>query len=72
MIAVGGWNAGKERFQKMSSTAENRKKFIESTMTFMENHNLDGFDLDWEYPTAADKDNFSTLLKVRVGRQMTL
>ena len=66
MIAVGGWNAGIARFQKMSSTAANRKKFIDSSLAFMENHNLDGFDLDWEYPTATDKDNFSILLKVKV------
>ena len=63
--AIGGWNASTSRFQRMSSTNANRATFINSLIAHMQTHSLDGFDLDWEYPTAADKNNLSALLRVR-------
>ena len=64
MIAIGGWDAGTERFQKMAGSQSNRQTFINSLVTFMEKYGLDGFDLDWEFPTVNDKDNLSHLLQV--------
>lgn len=36
----------------MASTEDNRRKFIKSLMELFETFNLDGVDLDWEYPEA--------------------
>jgi chitinase len=36
----------------MASSKENRAKFINSLMDLLETFDLDGVDLDWEYPVA--------------------
>ena len=70
MIACGGWGA--DGFSDMAHTAENRKKFVESVVAFNAEYELDGLDIDWEYPaipaagTGArpeDKQNFTLLMK---------
>ncbi|EUC34226.1 glycoside hydrolase family 18 protein [Bipolaris zeicola 26-R-13] len=59
-VSVGGWSfndPGKyqQAFSIMSSTAANRKKFIDNLIKFMETYGFDGMDMDWEYPTADDR-----------------
>jgi chitinase len=70
MIACGGWGA--DGFSDMAHTAENRKKFVQSVLDFNTEYQLDGLDIDWEYPgipaanTGArpeDKQNFTLLMK---------
>ena len=70
MIACGGWGA--DGFSDMAHTAENRKKFVQSVLDFNAEYQLDGLDIDWEYPgipaanTGArpeDKQNFTLLMK---------
>ncbi len=70
MIACGGWGA--DGFSDMAHTAENRQKFVASASAFIEEYQLDGLDIDWEYPcipaagTGArdeDKQNFTSLMK---------
>ncbi|WP_422081325.1 glycoside hydrolase family 18 protein [Ulvibacterium sp.] len=70
MIACGGWGA--DGFSDMAHTAENRKKFVQSVLDFNRKYELDGLDIDWEYPaipaanTGArpeDKQNFTLLMK---------
>lgn len=70
MIACGGWGA--DGFSDMAHTAENRRKFVESVIEFNTKYDLDGLDIDWEYPaipaakTGArpeDKQNFTLLMK---------
>lgn len=70
MIACGGWGAG--GFSDMAHTAENRRKFVQSAVEFIDEYQLDGLDIDWEYPgipaagTKArpeDKQNFTMLMK---------
>jgi len=48
MLACGGWGAG--GFSDMASTAEGRTKFVQSTIKMIEEYQLDGIDMDWEYP----------------------
>lgn len=70
MIACGGW--GSKGFSDMSYSPENRIKFVKSVVDFIKKYDLDGLDIDWEYPcipaanTKArpeDKQNFTFLMK---------
>ncbi|MEM9143053.1 MAG: glycosyl hydrolase family 18 protein, partial [Bacteroidota bacterium] len=69
MVACGGWGA--DGFSDMAHTAGNRYKFVQSAVDFIEHYQLDGLDIDWEYPaipaanTGArpeDKQNFTLLM----------
>ncbi|KNG45018.1 glycoside hydrolase family 18 protein [Stemphylium lycopersici] len=59
-IAVGGWamnDPGPYRtaFSDMAASEANQDNFFDSLLTFMRRYNLDGVDLDWEYPVAEDR-----------------
>ncbi len=71
VISVGGWLGG-GGFSDMVLTPESRAVFEQSAMDFLEKYDLDGIDIDWEYPGQAgpgnrfrpeDKQNFSALLE---------
>ena len=71
MVACGGWG-GSGGFSEMTRSADNRKKFVESTIRFIREFNLDGLDIDWEYPgmegignpnIPEDKENFTSLMR---------
>lgn len=46
------------------SSAQNRNTFIQSAIQMTLKHKFNGFDIDWEYPEAEDKEIFATLLQV--------
>lgn len=47
LLSVGGWGA---RGFAAAATAENRAIFIRSALQVIAQYQLDGIDLDWEYP----------------------
>ncbi len=49
LVSVGGWTWS-GGFSDVALTPESRAKFIESAVAFLRRHNLDGLDIDWEYP----------------------
>ena len=54
-ISIGGWSIGDgggddSRFHKMAQSKEERNYFITETMQLVSDYNLDGVDVDWEYP----------------------
>ncbi|WLT31244.1 glycosyl hydrolase family 18 protein [Geothrix sp. PMB-07] len=49
LVSVGGWTWS-GGFSDASLTAESRKVFVESAMAYVDRHDLDGLDVDWEYP----------------------
>lgn len=70
MIACGGWGA--DGFSDMALTEESRTTFIQSARNFIEKYQLDGMDMDWEYPGISgagtkarpeDTENFTQLMK---------
>lgn len=48
-IAVGGWGWD-EQFEQMAASAESRTVFVQNLKAFVEEYQLDGVDMDWEYP----------------------
>lgn len=70
ILSIGGWSAG--GFSEAAFTQEGRQLFAETACDIIKKYNLDGLDIDWEYPSndqagiAAhpnDKQNFTLLLK---------
>lgn len=70
MFSVGGWGSG--GFSVMSSRESTRKEFADSCLEFIKKHELNGIDVDWEYPcldwgnidaSPDDKHNFTLLLR---------
>jgi chitinase len=69
LISVGGWGA--DGFSDSALSDESRARFADSVARLIARHQLDGVDIDWEYPgladagirsRAEDKQNFTALL----------
>ena len=86
MIACGGWG-GCAGFSDMANDPKLRQGFVNSTIDFITEYNLDGTDMDWEYPgmrgagntfRKEDTQNFTALMKElregldATGKEMTL
>lgn len=52
-------------FVTMATSATSRTKFVNNVVAFAKNNNLDGVDLDWEYPSTSNgsADNYILLVK---------
>jgi len=50
LISVGGWTGDTKEFYLMAEKPESRATFINSVIEFFEQTNIDGVDLDWEFP----------------------
>ena len=51
-LALGGWNDSKgDKYSRLVNNPDARRKFIEHVIGFIEKHDFDGLDLDWEYPS---------------------
>jgi GH18 family chitinase len=61
LIAVGGWGWDKE-FETLAADPANRAKLAKRVAEFCATYQLDGVDIDWEYPNAgASAENFAAL-----------
>ena len=56
LVSVGGWTWSKG-FSDAVLTPERRQRFVQSAVVFVRRHDLDGFDVDWEYPGLPGDDN---------------
>ncbi len=70
LVSVGGWTWS-GGFSDAVLTKESRQRFVESAIDFVRRHDLDGFDVDWEYPglpgygnvnRPEDKKNFTAVM----------
>ena len=70
LLSIGGWGAS--NFSEMAADDTHRKNFCINCLEVVEKYNLDGIDLDWEYPTSSsagisssldDTRNFNYLVK---------
>ncbi|MGK0185907.1 MAG: GH18 family chitinase [Verrucomicrobiales bacterium] len=64
-IAIGGWNGGNDRaFEELAASQETRRTFVSETMKLVKAYDLDGVDMDWEYPDAGtSSENFLSLMR---------
>lgn len=69
-LSVGGWGRG--NFSEMAASDKYRKAFAEDCARTVKSLNIDGIDIDWEFPTNSsagisaspdDKANFTLLMK---------
>ncbi|WP_199097069.1 glycoside hydrolase family 18 protein [Dyella sp. ASV21] len=79
IVSIGGWGA--DYFSDVAATEAGRERMADSVAALIEKHDVDGVDLDWEYPTLPgpgishrpeDKRNFSLLLEALRARLDTL
>jgi len=71
LVSVGGWQWS-NNFSDMALTKASRNIFVASVADYIERHQLDGLDVDWEYPGQAgstdhfrpeDRRDFTLLLR---------
>ncbi|WP_187471106.1 glycoside hydrolase family 18 protein [Luteimonas viscosa] len=70
LLAIGGWGA--DHFSEAAATPDARRTFADTAVALVRTHDLDGLDIDWEYPalpgpgishSPADRDTFPLLLQ---------
>lgn len=63
LISVGGWGWDDE-FEALASDNDRRARFVAGVVNFVLEYQLDGADIDWEYPDAgASSANFVSLMQ---------
>lgn len=55
LVAVGGWTLSSP-FSDVALTRQSRQRFARSVVAFLRQYELDGIDLDWEYPVKGGKE----------------
>ncbi|CAG9772355.1 unnamed protein product [Ceutorhynchus assimilis] len=68
LASMGGWNEGSKNYSIVAANATLRSNFIKSVLKYVQDNDFDGFDFDWEYPTARgglaeDVENYIILLQ---------
>ncbi|RUS21429.1 chitinase [Endogone sp. FLAS-F59071] len=71
ILTFGGWT-GSYTFSSIAAAPDRRQQFVTNALNFIDQFDLDGIDIDWEYPgaegntndfdAASDADNFLLLL----------
>jgi len=72
IVSLGGWG-GCKTCSDVFNTENGRREFAQSTLKLLKTYNVDGLDLDWEYPSLEsvaghqylpeDRQNFTFLVK---------
>ena len=69
-ISIGGWSVGDgggddSRFHRIAADPEERNLFVVKTMQLVRRFNLDGVDMDWEYPDIENRSAEDNVLLMR-------
>lgn len=59
LLFIGGWGKNADGFSEMAKNADKRALFCSECVRICNEYNLDGVDLDWEYPTYSAKSYLS-------------
>ena len=64
LIAVGGWTDSRlPKWPKMLASPSLRSGFVTAAVQFVQKYGFDGLDLDYEFPTPADKPHFTAWVR---------
>lgn len=70
-IAIGGWNDGNDSgFESLAANSGTRTTFVNNVANFVNQYNLDGVDIDWEYPDPGTSGNNYTALMSQLSTAM--
>ncbi|MBT6579556.1 MAG: glycoside hydrolase family 18 protein [Cellvibrionales bacterium] len=62
-VLVGGWNDGDDSaFETLAASLATRTQFVTSVIALLQLHDIDGVDLDWEFPSGIESGKNFTLL----------
>ncbi len=75
LIAVGGWDIGDgggndSRFTQLAASASTRTAFVNNLVNLVNQYDLDGVDMDWEYPREGNEPQNFELLMEELGQAM--
>ncbi|GAA3938403.1 T9SS type A sorting domain-containing protein [Chitinophaga oryziterrae] len=71
MISVGGWNDGNDNgFETLAGNTTYRTNFVNNISSFVSQYNLDGADIDWEYPDAGTSANNYVSLMTQLATKL--
>ncbi|MDB5048791.1 MAG: Chitinase [Fibrobacteres bacterium] len=63
-VAVGGWNDGDtSNFEALAASPTARNRFIANLVALTDRFNVDGIDMDWEYPKLESVQDFTILMR---------
>lgn len=68
MLSIGGWGSG--RFSEMAADPKLRKSFAKDCARVMKEFNLDGIDIDWEYPSQGSCDDPEGTMRTIVADEL--
>ena len=57
LVSIGGWGEGSTRFSNATASDESCAEFVASMVKILDEFELDGLDLDWEYPVHGGPDS---------------
>ena len=63
LFSVGG-SIASQQFSDVILTSHSRQTFSHSVLALVEENDLDGVDIDWEFPSHDQRENFTHLLQV--------
>jgi chitinase len=70
-IAIGGWNDGNDSgFESLAANATTRTAFVNNVISFVTQYNLDGVDIDWEYPDPGTSGNNYAAMMSQLSTQL--
>jgi len=68
LLSVGGWNEGSTKgLDTIAADPEITNHFLDQTRQLLAQYNLDGVDLDWEYPRASTTVAYGALVTALAG-----
>jgi chitinase len=70
-LSIGGWNDGNDSaFEALAGNSGARTTFVNSVMSVINQYNLDGADIDWEYPDPGTSGNNYTALMQQLSNTL--